>query len=126
MRKVVRKQPDRNVKTRRQNIEEPGKISGRMEDLYQRFPHLSEQIFDSLDNRSLFACKEVSRSWHQFLDGQKFLQIRIIQRILEGTEWGRYDFRYTSCCCPTFFFSISFDIKLWYRVFHRCDTKKVQ
>ena len=54
MRKVVRKQPDRNVKTRRQNIEEPGKISGRMEDLYQRFPHLSE-LFDSLDNRSLFA-----------------------------------------------------------------------
>ena len=28
MRKVVRKQPDRNVKTLRQNIEEPGKISG--------------------------------------------------------------------------------------------------
>ena len=91
MRKVVRKQPDRNVKRRRKNIEEPGKIIGRMEDFNQRFQHLSEQIFDSLDNRSLFACKEVSRSWHYFLDDQKFLQIRIIQRILEGTEKVSWD-----------------------------------
>jgi hypothetical protein len=44
MRKVVRKQPDRNVKTRRKNIEEPGKISGRMEDKIKDF-HIQASKF---------------------------------------------------------------------------------
>ena len=123
MRKVVRKQPDRNVKRRRW-IEEPGKIIGRMEDFNQRFQHISEQIFDSLDNRSLFACKEVSRSWHHFLDDQKFLQIRIIQKILEGTEkvsWNNNFYNED----PDEGIIIHFNRKLWNKVFHRCNTKTI-
>ena len=50
-----------------------------MEQAFLRFPHLSENIFDSLDNKSLADCKEVSKSWYFYLDAQKFLQPRIIK-----------------------------------------------
>ena len=50
-----------------------------MEQAFFRFPHLSENIFDSLDNKSLADCKEVSESWYFYLDAQKFLQPRIIK-----------------------------------------------
>ena len=50
-----------------------------MEQAFLRFPHLSENIFDSLDNKSLADCKEVSKSWYFYLDVQKFLQPRIIK-----------------------------------------------
>ena len=52
-----------------------------MEEAFLRFPHLSENIFDSLDNKSLADCKEVSKSWYFYLDTQKFLQTRIIQNV---------------------------------------------
>ena len=52
-----------------------------MEEVLLRFPHLSENIFDSLDNKSLADCKEVSKSWYFYLDGQKFLQLRINNKI---------------------------------------------
>ena len=32
-----------------------------------RFPELAESIFDSLDNKSLIRCKEVDRTWNNFL-----------------------------------------------------------
>ena len=50
-----------------------------MEELCLRFSHLSEKIFDSLDNDSIIKCKEVSRFWFNYLDGQKLVQIRIIK-----------------------------------------------
>ena len=50
-----------------------------MEEAFLRFPHLSESIFDSLDNKSLADCKDVSKSWYFYLDTQKFLQTRIIK-----------------------------------------------
>ena len=50
-----------------------------MEEAFLRFPHLSETIFDLLDNKSLAASKEVSKSWYFYLDNQKFLQPRIIK-----------------------------------------------
>ena len=49
-----------------------------MEEVNLRFQHISEQIFGCLDNKSLANCKEVCRSWNNFLDGQKFLHSRII------------------------------------------------
>jgi ankyrin repeat protein len=57
-----------------------------MEEAFLRFPHLSENIFDSLDNKSLADCKEVSKSWYFYLDTQKFLQIRIIKNVEETIE----------------------------------------
>ena len=55
-----------------------------MEEAFLRFPHLSENIFESLDNKSLADCKEVSKSWYFYLDTQKFLRTRIIKNV-EGT-----------------------------------------
>ena len=53
-----------------------------MEEAFLRFPHLSERIFDSVDNKSLSNCKGVSKSWYDYLDAQKFLETRIIKSIL--------------------------------------------
>ena len=53
-----------------------------MEEAFLRFPHLSERIFDSVDDKSLTDCKVVSKSWHVYLDAQKFLETRIIKSML--------------------------------------------
>ena len=63
-----------------------------METLFQRFPHLSQEVFDLADNRSLAKCQEVSLPWYEFLQEQKFRQIRIIKSIIEqfhevGDTW---------------------------------------
>ena len=63
-----------------------------METLFQRFSHLSEEVFDSVDNQSLAKCQEVSLPWYEFLRKQKFRQIRIIKSIIEqfhevGDTW---------------------------------------
>ena len=50
-----------------------------MEELFQRFPHLYEGIFNSLDNQSLSSCRIANNSWRNYLDQQKFFQIRKIK-----------------------------------------------
>lgn len=57
-----------------------------MEETFLRFPHLSEAIFDSLGNKSLAACKEVSESWYVYLGTQKFLETRIIKANTKHVE----------------------------------------
>ena len=57
-----------------------------MEETFLRFPHLSEAIFDSLDNKSLASCKEVSESWYVYLGAQKFLETRIIKANIKHVE----------------------------------------
>ena len=39
-----------------------------MEVLIQRFPHLPEQIFQKLDNKSLVRSREVKISWQNLID----------------------------------------------------------
>ena len=56
-----------------------------MEIFFTRFSHLSKGIFNSLDNKNLTKCQEISRSWHNYLDTQKFSQVRFIKGILE--DW---------------------------------------
>ena len=51
-----------------------------MEELFQRFPDLAEDIHTQFDNQSLAKCKIVSRSWNNFLNNQKLLSIRKIQK----------------------------------------------
>ena len=63
-----------------------------MEEIISRFSHLGEKIFAQLDNLSLARCREVSKTWKTFLDGQKFLHIRSIQSYIEkkhkiGEPW---------------------------------------
>ena len=61
----------------------------------QRFPHLSEAIFDQLGNQTLAACRKVSRPWCTQLDDQKCLKIRVILSDIEkfhkiGEKWNRF------------------------------------
>ena len=50
-----------------------------MEVLFLRFTHLGENIFEILSNENLVKCREVARSWNDYLEKQKFLLIRIIK-----------------------------------------------
>ena len=56
----------------------------RMETIFQRFPHLSQEIFDLVDNQSLAKCQEVSLPWYEFLQKQKFRKIREIKSLIES------------------------------------------
>ena len=48
-----------------------------------RFPHLSEMIFDHLDNQSLANCKVVGKIWRIYIEEQKFYGIRIIKQTVK-------------------------------------------
>ena len=53
-----------------------------LENLMFRFSHLSETVFDHLNNQSLVNCKFVSKDLNIYLSQQKFHQIRIIKETL--------------------------------------------
>ena len=55
-----------------------------MEEVFTRFPHLGQQIFEKLDDDNLAKCRKVSRTWKMSLDNQKLLSIRIIQNLSEN------------------------------------------
>ena len=51
-----------------------------METFIQRFPDVSHDIFKQLGNPTLTNCKKVGRSWKKFLDGNKLITIRMLQK----------------------------------------------
>ena len=51
-----------------------------MDVLFSRFPHLSEKIFDGIDDASIEECKLVSKSWKSYLDHNKHIKIRLIRK----------------------------------------------
>ena len=56
-----------------------------MEDVIFRFPHLGVQIFQELDVGSLLNCKQVSRSWKNFIETEKPLNDKfVIMRLVYG------------------------------------------
>ena len=57
-----------------------------MEKIFLRFPHLSEAIFDNMNNQSLFNCMNVSRIWHEYLKNQKFIYIRSIEKFVKNNN----------------------------------------
>ena len=63
-----------------------------MEEVFIRFPHLSEDIFNALENKSLASCKEVSKVWYNYLHGQKFVRERRVRVIQEMIEKFQLDF----------------------------------
>ena len=75
-----------------------------MEVVNLRFQHISEQIFGCLDSVSLANCQEVSKSWNNFLNGQKFLHARIILETV--TKYHKVG-------------------KSWFQVFNKCNTKTI-
>ena len=50
-----------------------------MEDFFERFPHIIEKIFETLDDKSLTTCREVSKTWQKFIDERNLSWIRIIK-----------------------------------------------
>ena len=51
-----------------------------MENLFEKIPKVGEQILRQLDNQSLVRSKDVNGSWYKFINSEKVLWLRIIQR----------------------------------------------
>ena len=64
-----------------------------MEEVFLRFPHLSEDIFNALDNKTFTICKEVSKVWYNYLDDQKFVQERRVGIIKKMIKKFKPDFQ---------------------------------
>ena len=50
----------------------------KMDNLMLKCPHLPEQIFQKLDNSSLFKCREVFKSWKTLIDGKNYPWLRVV------------------------------------------------
>ena len=49
-------------------------------EIFSRFPHLSQAIFKEVDNVSLTNCRTVSKTWKNVIDYEKFHWLRRIQK----------------------------------------------
>ena len=58
-----------------------------MDEQFARFPHISEEIFDQLDDQNLVKCRRISKSWCNYLDDQKILYIRIIKQSIKSSDY---------------------------------------
>ena len=66
-----------------------------MEDFCERFPCVSEKIFNSLEDQSLATCNESSRNLNSLLNDERILWIRIIKKYISSIQdfpmtWGRF------------------------------------
>ena len=63
-----------------------------MEEVLVRFSHIGEQIFSSLDEKSLQRCKKASRTWKNYIEdpNQKELCIRYIKKLEKNVFIRRY------------------------------------
>ena len=57
-----------------------------MESIFLKIPDLGEKILKELDNQSLVKSKEVRRSWYKFINEEKGLWIRIIQKCTSDVD----------------------------------------
>ena len=60
-----------------------------MEEQFVRFPYISEQIFDQLDDQNLVKCRRISKSWCNYLDNQKVLYIQIIKQSIISSDYNK-------------------------------------
>ena len=60
-----------------------------MEVIFSRFSHLTEQIFNNLDNVCLTSCTQVSRQWQNYLENKRFLGIRMIKSKMASAKDGK-------------------------------------
>ena len=65
-----------------------------MEAVSMRFPHLSEAIFEQLNNTSLLNCKYINNQWWGYVESLKTTKIRKIEKSLKAmninqTSWQR-------------------------------------
>ena len=64
-----------------------------MEEVFLRFRHLGEQIFELLDTGSLNKCTEVDKCWNEFVNTWKLPWTRMIQSYVKTTRPWREFFR---------------------------------
>ena len=51
-----------------------------IDEIFSKFPHLSQAIFKVVDNCSLTNCRTVSKTWKNVIDHEKFHWLRRIQK----------------------------------------------
>ena len=86
-----------------------------MEEQFARFPHISEQIFGQLNNQNLAKCRKISKSWRNYLDNQKFMNIRIIRQSIRPSD-----------CKDNFQWLIDETKKPWREFFKRASSESIQ
>ena len=60
-----------------------------MQEQFERFPHISEKIFDQLDDQNLVKCRRICKLWCNYLDNQKNLYIRIIKQSILSSDYNK-------------------------------------
>ena len=58
----------------------------KMKNFLLRFPHLGQGIFEILDDENIVKCKEVSKSWSFFMDGERFFWKKIIKKLIKNYD----------------------------------------
>ena len=56
------------------------KRKGCIEETFWRFPHIGEQIFEELDETSLFKCLEINKWWQKIIIERKIRQINQLEK----------------------------------------------
>ena len=78
----------RTLISNKKSLQFQSKPEDNMEEVILRFPHLALQIFHEAGVRSLSHCKEVCRSWSNFIETEKPLKEMFeIMRIMYGQVW---------------------------------------
>ena len=57
-----------------------------MEEMLWRFPHIGQEIYQQLNDQSLSECREISQSWQNFINNEKFYKKRIKEMIEKHTK----------------------------------------
>ena len=57
-----------------------------MEEMLWRFPHIGQEIFLQLNDQSISECREISQSWQEFINNEKFYKKRIKEMIEKHTK----------------------------------------
>ena len=58
-----------------------------LDEMMLRFPHLVQDVFEELDNKSLANCRNLSRSCCDFIDNEKIYWVRKIQNCVRMTKF---------------------------------------
>ena len=66
--------------------------------VFGRCPHIGKQVFEELDNKNLTKCREVCKSWQEFIDNENIAWNRILMKFPSGEGMylliGSYFFKY--------------------------------
>ena len=94
--------------------------SFKMEEICNKFPLLSEQINELLDNQTLARCKKVSRSMHNVISNQKggrFYWIRMIKNFInEDINEFKEDWKIISKTKPEILKKFAILVKTFYNI----------